>query len=136
MDATGAAGSDPGWDLIAGSGTLAISATDLNPFTIFITSLALSNLAGEAVNFSNIMSYAWLIADFGVEIDTFSTDAFFLDSSGFANVIDPMGQFSIVRGDSVSGGENTQLYITYAVIPESGPALLGAIGMLLLLRRR
>ena len=134
-DATGTAGEDPGWDLLSGTGTLDITATSSNPFNILLTTLTLANAEGIMSNFDNKENYNWLIADFGSEITTFDASYFNLDTSGFANPLDPQGAFGIVRGDSV-GGDNSQIYLTYTVIPEPKAALLGGLGILLLLRRR
>lgn len=130
---TGAAGADPGWDLLSGTGALTITADNLNPFNILITSLDLSNVSGDAANFSDLSNYAWMIANFESEVDTFSAEAFALNTTEFTN--DFTGTFNIVRGD-MAGGDNTQIWLTYTAIPEPKTALLGAIGMLLLLRRR
>ena len=118
-----------------GTGTLTIDATIANPFDILVTSLTLANEAGLATNFDNTASYAWLIADFGSEITTFDESVFNIDLTGFQNGLDPQGVFGISRGDSV-GGDNTQIYLTYAAVPEPGAALLGGLGILTILRRR
>jgi autotransporter-associated beta strand protein len=133
-DATGTAGGDPGWDLLSGTGTLTITATDLSPFTILVTSLTLANLAGEAVNFADLTNYAWLVADFANPISDFSADAFSINTTGFGNTF--TGTFGVARGDAVSGGNDTQLFLTYTPVPEPSTALLGGLGLLALLRRR
>jgi autotransporter-associated beta strand protein len=133
-DATGTAGLDPGWDLINGTGTLAITATDVSQFTIQITSLTLDNLAGEAENFDDLLSQYWLLANFA-SITGFSSDAFALDTSAFSNPF--TGNFGIALGDTGSiGGTENQIYLTYTAIPEPHTAILGALGVLLLFRRR
>ncbi len=132
---TGTAGTDPGWDLLSGTGNLTISATDLNPFNILLTSLDLFNDAGDAANFSDAGNYSWMIADFNGEITTFTADAFALNTSGFTN--DFTGTFDIVRGDASGiGGDNSQIWVTYTAIPEPHTAFLSVLGVLLLLRRK
>ncbi len=129
-----AAGADPGWDLINGSGTLNITASAGTEFIIDITSLTSGNIAGEAVNFNQLLSYAWLIADF-VAVTGFDKTDFTVDASGFANAY--TGTFDIALGDSGSiGGDNSQIWLTYTAIPEPKAVLLGCLGVLLLLRRR
>ncbi|MES2981026.1 MAG: autotransporter-associated beta strand repeat-containing protein [Verrucomicrobiota bacterium] len=131
---TSTAGSDPGWDLINGTGTLNITASIGTEFIIEITSLTLGNIAGEAVNFDQMMSYAWLMADFAT-ITGFDATDFTLDTSGFANAY--TGTFAVALGDTGSiGGDNTQIWLTYTAIPEPKAVLLGCVGVLLLLRRR
>ncbi len=130
----GAAGSDPGWDLISGTGALGITATSLSKFTIDITSLTLANLAGLVSDFNDASSYNWLIADFA-SITGFSADAFTLNTANFDNTF--TGLFGIALGNTGTiGGDSSQLYLTYTAIPEPATALLGCLGLLLILRRR
>jgi autotransporter-associated beta strand protein len=120
-NATGTAGTDPGWDLITGTGALTITATSGSKFNINITSLTLGNVAGDAANFSSATNYNWLLADFTGAI-TFDAAAFALNTSGFSNAF--TGTFDIARGDAVGiGGDASQLYITYT-IPEPSTAIL------------
>ncbi len=132
-NAEGAAGAASGWDLVNGTGALTISATSSNTFTIDLVSLTSMNAAGLADNFDDTMGYAWLIADFA-SITGFDADSFFIDDTGFANPYE--GTFAVALGDTVSGGNNTQIYVTYTAIPEPSTMLLGALGALALLRRR
>jgi autotransporter-associated beta strand protein len=133
-NATGIAGSSAaGWDLLAGSGSLDITATGESPFTIAITSLGLNQEDGDAVNFAGLTSYSWLIADFASVVD-FATEAFAIDTRDFSNVF--TGTFGIARGDSILNGDDSQIYLTYSAIPEPRAALLGGLGLLALLRRR
>ena len=120
-DATGTAGTDPGWDLITGTGALTITATSGSKFNINITSLTVGNVAGNATNFSSSTNYNWLLADFTGAI-TFDATAFALNTAGFSNAFS--GTFDIARGDTGGiGGDASQLYITYAV-PEPSTAIL------------
>jgi hypothetical protein len=103
---------------------------------ILVTSLASDNSVGLATDFVNSNSYAWLIADFANAVTGFDAGDFTINDSNFQNSLDPQGAFNIVLGTSVTGGDNTQIYLTYSTIPEPGAALLGGLGVLLLLRRR
>lgn len=117
----GAAGTN--WDLISGTGTLDITATSGSPFTIKLISLTSGNVAGVADGFLG-SDYAWKIADFANPITGYAADKFALNFAGFQNTLSG-ATWNVVRGESVAGGDNTQLYIT-AVIPE--PSSLLAMG--------
>lgn len=129
----GAAGQDPGWDLITGTGTLDITAALGSQFTIAVTSLGLNNLAGGVSDFDQALSYNWLIADF-LTLSNFSESAFIIDTTGFANSFS--GGFGVTLGTGVLDGDDSQIYLTYTAIPEPGGALLASLGLLVLLRRR
>jgi autotransporter-associated beta strand protein len=133
-DATGTAGStSAGWDLLNAT-SLNITAV-ANQFTIQIASLDSLQAAGLALNFNDATNYNWLFVDTASSITSFNAAAFsFLDS--FNNTT--TGTFGIARGDTISGGDATQLYITYSAIPEPSTyaMLLGGLGLLAFLRRR
>jgi autotransporter-associated beta strand protein len=133
-NATGAAGADPGWDLVNGTGTLNLTASSVSPFNILVTSLTLANAAGPAANFNEASAYSWLISDFATTVGSFAANAFNIDTSAFVNPF--TGAFGVARGDSVSGGDDTQIYLTYTPIPEPRAALLGGLALVFLLRRR
>jgi fibronectin-binding autotransporter adhesin len=132
----GSAGSDPGWDLLSGSDTLTISATSGSKFTLAITSLNLANTAGSVVGFYDELSYIWKVADFVNPVSGFDSSAFQIDTAGFANAF--TGTFGVALGTSVAGGDNTEVYVTYASVPE--PTTLGLLAgaglTLVMLRRR
>jgi len=135
-DATGTAGAAEGWDLITGSGTLSVAADSTSRFTIAVTSLGLGQVEGDAVDFNDLTSYAWLIADFA-NITGFATTDFTINTSAFSN--DFTGNFGIALGGTGGiTGDSTQIYLTYSPvpIPEPGATLLGALSALSLLRRR
>ncbi|MES2981528.1 MAG: autotransporter-associated beta strand repeat-containing protein [Verrucomicrobiota bacterium] len=131
---TGTAGADPGWDLINGTGTLDITASAGTTFIIDITSLTLGNIGGAAVNFDQMLSYAWLIADFA-SVTGFDATDFTVDASGFTNPYTGIFDVSL-GGVGVVPGDASQIYVTYTAIPEPKAVLLGCLGVLLLLRRR
>lgn len=136
-NATGTAGSDPGWDLISGTGSLSITATDLSQFTISIVSLTSGNQPGDAVNFNSLSNYQWLIADFS-NVITFDPNVFSLNPAGFTNSVQPGSSFSLVRGDASGiGGDSSQLYLLYTVPePATWALLAGALTAVLVCRRR
>ncbi len=81
--ATGTAGND--WDWLNITGTLDISATVANPFTIKVVSLSGSS-AGPAANFDNTQNYNWCIATASGGVTGFEADKFIIDDTGFVNV--------------------------------------------------
>lgn len=135
-NATGTAGADPGWDLLSLTGLLDITATSGSTFAINITSLTLGNVAGNAANFVDGNNYSWLIADGGSAITTFAANKFALNTGAFTNTF--TGTFAVARGDTVIGGDNTQIYLTYTAVPEPATwaLLAGAGAFLMVLRRR
>jgi autotransporter-associated beta strand protein len=134
-DATGTAGADPGWDLVSGTGTLDITATSGSKFTLEVVSLLASNAPGDADNFNALSSYNWLIADFVNSVTGFDAANFDIDTAGFSNAFG--GTFGVALGDTFGiGGDDSQVYLTYVGIPEPATALLGSLGLLVLLRRR
>jgi len=126
----GTAGADPGWGLLT-MGTLAITATSGDQFTIQITSLTANNTAGNVFDFTSGTGYQFLIADVASTI-AFDPTVFLLDTSNFSNSFS--GEWAIVRGDAaeITGGDDSQLYLA-VVVPEpsslimllSGAAFLG-----------
>lgn len=133
-DATGTAGTDPGWDLLSGSSTLDITAASGSEFNLLLTSLTLANTAGFAANFIDAGSYTWMIADFA-SITGFDATDFNINTSAFANTF--TGTFGVsLGGVGAVPGDNSQIYLTYTPVPEPRAALLGSLGLIALLRRR
>jgi autotransporter-associated beta strand protein len=137
---SGFEGQDPGWDLLAGTGTLSITADNVTPFTIVVTSLTLGNVDGAVHNFNHSLSYDWLIADFANPVSGFAPNAFTIDTTQFLSQ-NPgtAGSFSIAQGQNVTGGDSSQIYLVYTAVPEPGTIALlaagGAIGVGALRRR-
>jgi len=98
-DATGSAGSAPGWDNVAITGGLNIQAFSGNPFTIDITSLA-GSVAGNAANFDNSTPHSWTILTTTAGIVGFDPTAFILTTSGFTN---PLGAAYFTITNSADG---------------------------------
>lgn len=136
QNATGSAGTT-GWDLLTLDTTLTLSSSAGNPFVINLISLDGSGAFGDALNFSSSSDYAWLIADAGNAITGFSANLFSVNAAGFANA--NSGSFAVALGDTVSGGDNTQLYLVYSSVPEPDSLSMivaAALGFLALGRRR
>lgn len=133
-DATGIAGSTTaGWDLL-NAATLSITA-GVAEFNIQIFSLDSAQAAGLASNFDELSSYSWLFVDAGSAITTFNANQFLINTAAFQNAF--TGTFGIARGDTIIGGDDTQLYLTYTPVPEPSVfALLGLSLSALCFRRR
>jgi autotransporter-associated beta strand protein len=96
-DWTGTQGVNPGWDLLAVSGSpLNITADSFNPFTIFLTSLTGSNSAGLPDNFSYSSNKTFTIATAG-SLTGFSADKFSLNYTGWSGTA---GTWSITGTDN------------------------------------
>lgn len=133
--ATGAQGSDPGWDFAEINDQLLITATPSNQFTILITGLNLSNAPGLVTNFDNSQNYSWTIATAShatAPITGFDAAAFTLDTSNFINNNSlGGGSFEIVQ----SGGD---IHLHFVAVPEpssAGVISLGLATLTVLLRR-
>ena len=138
-NATGTAGADPGWDLLSGTVALTITATSGSKFNIAITSLDLTNAAGNATNFNRLTTnYQWKIADFLSAISLDAT-AFNLNTSAFSNTVAAGSTWAIVLGNApgITGGDNTQLWVTYSIPEPATWALLAfSLTTVMVLRRR
>lgn len=84
-DATGAAGVNPGWDVLNIGGPLTITATVEDPFRISLKTLTLANAAGPMANFNNTTAYSWRIVSAAGGITGFNPAAIHLDTNGIAN---------------------------------------------------
>jgi hypothetical protein len=112
-NATGAAGTN--WDLRNLSGSLTISATNSSQFNIDVYGLTAGNAVGAVPNFSGSGSYAWKIADAANPVSGFAADKFNIIHAGaqFDTNNANTGVWAVKLGTSVSGGDNTELYLTY-----------------------
>jgi len=136
-NATGTAGSSgQGWDLLSVESALSLTANSTDKFTINIVSLTSAQLAGLAQNFDANTNFYWLIADSASTIASFDPASIALNLSGFANSYN--GTWSVARGDSVVGGDDSQLYVVYTAVPEPTTWALIGLGALIVmtLRRR
>ncbi|MGV3753790.1 MAG: cadherin repeat domain-containing protein [Verrucomicrobiota bacterium] len=91
-NATGTAGTDPGWDTINIGGTLTLSGTPeqlgnllSGQIIIALKSLTSGNADGPMANFNNTTPYSWTIASAAGGITGFNSAAIQLDTNGIAN---------------------------------------------------
>ena len=115
-DAIGAAGTDPGWDLLNLSGGLAIAADSGTPFIIKVVSLS-GGSSGSAAHFDNTQSYTWRIATAAGGVTGFDVNKLTIDDSGFQNA-KGSGQFTITQ----SGND---VYLQFASPLIASPITLG-----------
>ncbi len=129
-NATGVAGTN--YDLLSISGSLTVNATSANPFTITLSSLTPSDLAGDVINFNSAANYTYIIASTTTGVIGFSADKFTLNTAGFRN-LDP-GAWSL----NTAGNNLILLYAGAAAIPEPSTyaALAGLAALALAAWRR
>jgi autotransporter-associated beta strand protein len=124
-DVTGlTAGSD--FDQIGITGGLTLTGAAANSYYLNILSLTAGNVTGDAANFSEI-NRSWNILTTTTGITGFNASYWNLNTTGFTNV--EGGTWSLAQS-----GNN--LVLSYTAVPEPRAALLGGLGMLMLLRRR
>lgn len=112
------------WDFVNVSGLLDITTTDMNPFTIDI-----SSLGGLAAGFDQEASYQFNLVTASLGISGFAADKFFLDTTAFAN------PFTHTWSINLTGNN---LVLSYNAIPEpaTGTLLVVAVGVILFFRCR
>lgn len=133
---TVAGGAGSGWDLLDSTGTLDVTSSGGNPFSINLWSLAgLPDTTGNVSDFDAGASNNFLIAEFDGGITGWDPAKFSLNTTatngtgGFTNTIAGQGTFTVARGDTVSGGNANQIYVVYAAVPEPGALALAGIGL-------
>lgn len=134
LDAAGSAGS--GYDTVAVTGTLDLSALSAGGFNINLWTLSSTgpDVSGNASGFNNTSSYSWTLASTTDGIIGFDPSDFVIwtgannGAAGFSNDL-AGGSFSVTQS-----GNN--LMLNFTAVPEPGAALLGGLGALALLRRR
>jgi len=139
-NASGAAGT--GYDTVSliNNATLDLSLlSEGSPYNINLWSLSGigPDVNGNAINFNDANNYSWTLFSTGSAISGFNASLFDINlaasngTTGFSNPY--TGSFSLGLGD---GGTDLVLNYTAVVIPEPRAALLGGLGILILLRRR
>ena len=120
VDANGAAGTGYGTVSMPGE-TLNITATNLTPFEILISSYDPgTQLSGNALNFNMASSYSWTLVAAG-SITGFNANAFAFDTSGFTNGTGT-GSFYV----SQSGND---LMLNFTPVPEPSTWAMMACGL-------
>ncbi len=117
-DATGTAGNASGWDQLTASGTIAISATSANPFTLYLESLAGVGLLGSAANFDGNATYAWDFTTGATALTGFNASAIAIDTTNFANAAP--GSFWVSQ-------TGNQLTLNYGISAVPEPSAFAAI---------
>lgn len=126
-NAIGTAGSSSGWDLFD-VGSLSITASSINPFSVDLVTLTSAQTPGLADNFDSHGTYYWLFLDAGSAITTWDATAFQVNATGFQNPTSNL--FTVVRGDASGvGGTDQQLYVAYIGVPEPGSLALAGVGI-------
>ena len=139
VDAAGLAGT--GYDTVnlTNGATLDLSMLGAgNEYNINLWSLSGigPDVNGNADFFDNTVNYAWTLFSTDTAISGFATNKFIIHiaannlAGGFANDLGG-GGFSVGLS-----GDNTDIMLNFTAIPEPTTALLGCLGLLLILRRR
>jgi autotransporter-associated beta strand protein len=134
LDTAGVAGT--GFDQIAVTGTLDLTNLTAGQFNINLWSLSsiAPDVNDDASNFNNALTRSWTILTTTGGISGFQATDFIInvaannDTGGFSNAL-AGGAFSL-------GATSNDLVLTFTPVPEPRAALLGSLGMLVLLRRR
>lgn len=116
-----------GWDRVAITGTLTLTASELQPFILELMTLDASQQLGLVGNFNEHISYSWIIASASGGIVGFNSASFLFDSSGFQNTLN--GNFDVSQI-----GNN--IVLNYEAIPEPHVWALFFVGALFLFARR
>jgi len=132
IDAAGLPGT--GYDTVSltNGATLNLAALTAGGYTINLLSLTSigPDVSGNANFFNNTQNYSWTLFSTGSAIANFDIGDFTINSAGFTNALGG-GGFSVGLADG-----NTDLVLNFTAIPEPTSALLGCLGVLLILRRR
>ena len=119
--ATGGSGVNPGQDLVNIAGSLSLTVSASNRFTLQLRTLTATGADGALGGFDPASNYTWRIATTSGGITGFDPAEFAVDRSGFVNAI--TGTFSV----SQFGND---LYLNYAAVPEPSTWFLIVVGMI------
>lgn len=124
----GTAGGPAGWDLLAVTGSLTITATSANPFTVGLSTLTFSNTPGVPVNFLPGGNYTFAFVTTTSGIIGFNPAAFTLSTAGVDHALTGTWSLSLANGN-----RDLALVYTASAIPEpSAYAALTGVGALAL----
>jgi len=120
--ATGIPGGEPGWSLLDVSGTLAVTATAADPFTIVLATFSSKTMPGSVPDFfytnKGAGYYSWKIAT-ASSISGFDPTKVAVNASQFANFLGG-GTFSV--SEAASGEELDLTYEPYACAASDMPS--------------
>lgn len=132
-NATGTRGTSSGWDLLSIGGSLSLSASAGNPFTLRLSTLN-GTASGLAANFDAASSYSFTFVATTGGVTGFATNAFAFDTTGFQNLFS--GTWTVGQ----SGNDLVLNYSGASAIPEPSTyaAIAGAcaLGLAVWQRRR
>lgn len=120
-------GGGGGQDFVNIAGSLSLTASAANRFTLRLATLTAAGAAGSLSGFDPGGSYSWRIAAASDGISGFDPAEFLVDRSGFASAAP--GVFSV----SQSGND---LYLNYTAVPEPSTWVLAGVGATALLWAR
>jgi fibronectin-binding autotransporter adhesin len=110
-DWAGAAGT--GWDLLAVTGSLTLSNTLADPFTINLVSMSTAETPGNSINWNANLNWTNNFITFDSLVGTFDSTAFSINDTAFSNAIN--GTFSVV-----TNGNALALLYTTDFVPSPG----------------
>lgn len=118
-DATGTAGAAPGWDLVQIDGTLNVSATSSQQFTIQVVSDPGPDLSGPPAHFSPDESYTWPILTASDSVQGFAESKLDLETGAFQGDLGG-GRFNVALTDDA---KTVNLVFTPNHAPVTKPAV-------------
>ncbi|OIR14878.1 extracellular serine protease precursor [mine drainage metagenome] len=128
--ASGSQGQNPGWDLLNVNGTLTLSASGFNKFSINLASLTLSDSPGAVSDFNPNLSYHFTFLSTSAGISGFDPSAFSLNTSAFSNSFS--GSWSV----SQDGNDLSLNYASAVPEPSSYATLISLSSLAFVASRR
>lgn len=125
-------GAGLGWDTVAITGKLDLTATPSGKFKLELYSLTTQNAAGQIADFNYNVSRSWIFATATDGFTGFDASAFEIDLSHFQNALNgSFSQFSVAMS-----GDGKSLSVEYLAVPEPSSSVLALCGSLFFLNRR